>query len=67
MSWSSSPNITFTPQRNYYCNFYNINGGSSITAEVASGGILNYAAVTSAGTFTYNLTKVEYKTLTTCS
>jgi hypothetical protein len=66
---SSSPNITFTnPQSATIIVTYNINGGSSITAEVASGGNTTVAAVTtSAGTFTYNLTKVEYKTLTTCS
>ncbi|MDG2431218.1 T9SS sorting signal type C domain-containing protein, partial [Flavobacterium sp.] len=66
---STSPNVTFAnPQTAAITVTYNINGGSSATLDVAASGSSTVAVSTTVtGTFTYNLTKVEYKALSTCS
>ncbi|MBE0390362.1 T9SS sorting signal type C domain-containing protein [Flavobacterium sp. PL002] len=66
---ASSPNITFTnPQTAVITVTYNINGGTSATVDVTpSLSTIVTAPTTASGTYTYNLTKVEYKSLSTCS
>ena len=71
---ATSPNITFTnPQTATITVTYNINGGTNATLDVAAAtaavpfSVTIAAPTTVSGAFNYNLTKVEYKSLSTCS